>query len=349
MTGVRASARGRLGRPTSVVAILILLGLAPLGLSPYQTQVVTFGFYYVILGISFNLIAGFTGQFSVAQHAIATLSAYTSAGVILAFGMPIPVGLLAGIVAAALVGYGLGSVVLRSRGIYFALSTWAFAETTRILIAQNYQVTKGDNGLPVPFLLGTLDPTPYYYLFLFASGFTLVLSIVVLRMKIGLRMRAIRDDEEVAVAIGISAFKWKRYVFTLSAALAGLGGVLYGHTVGLLTPSQANFKQMMFIIICVVLGGYRTIWGPVVGALLVQGFAEVLRFSEQFRLIIFAVLVILIVRFYPPGIMGGLAEIGRRMTARRIRRSCEADDGDETSVDHRCDVGSDGERVEREL
>jgi branched-chain amino acid transport system permease protein len=138
-------------------------------------------------------------------------------------------------------------------------------------------------------------------------------SIVVLRTKLGYRMVAIRDDEEVATALGINAFRWKRVVFTISAAMAGASGALYGHTIGLLTPSMAEFSQMAFVVVAVVLGGYRTIWGPVIGALLAQGLAEWLRFSEELRLVLFALVVIAIVRFYPPGIVGGIRELGRQL------------------------------------
>lgn len=302
-----------------VAAAVAFLAL-PVVMSGYGVQVMTIAFYYVMIGVSWNLLAGFTGQFSVAQHALATASAYASAAVVLVLGLPIVAGIAAGAIAAALLGFGLATITLRTRGVYFALSTWAFAETLRILIAQNYQITRGDNGLPVPFLFGTVDPVPYYYLFLGSAALMVLFSIVLLRTKIGYRMRAIRDDEEIAVVTGIDAFRWKRIVFTISAALAGVSGALYGHTIGLLTPGQADFSQMAFVIVAVVLGGYRTIWGPVVGALLAQGLAETLRFSQELRLVLFALIVILIVRFYPPGILGGLEAIRRRLEAWWITR-----------------------------
>jgi branched-chain amino acid transport system permease protein len=303
----------------------------PFFLSGYGVQVVMIGYFFVMLGISWNILAGYTGQFSLAQHAFATIGAYTSAATVLALGLPLLIGILIGTLVAALIGYGLGWVTLGMRGIYFAISTWAFAETTRILLAQNYQITRGDMGLQVPYLFATADPFPYYYVFLAASILTLLLNAVMLRRKIGYRMRAIRDDQELAVASGIDVVRWKRIVFMISTAIAGLAGCLYGHSVGLLTPSQAHFSQMSFVIIAVVLGGFRSLWGPVIGALLAQGMAEALRSVPEVRLsllgaesvfklvewrfIIFALLVILIVRFYPPGIMGLVYA-----TAARLRR-----------------------------
>lgn len=294
---------------TAVAILALMLVLLPAALSGYGVQVMTIAFYYVMLGSSWNLIAGYTGQFSVAQAALAAIGAYASAGVVLGLGLPIAVGIIGGTIVAGVIGFGLGAVTLRTRGIYFAISTWAFAETVRVLLAQNYQLTRGDNGLPVPFLFGTVDPVPYYYLFLIAAALTVLFCAWLLRTKVGYRMRAIRDDEEIAVVSGIDVARWKRVVFTISAVIAGLTGAFYGHTIGLLTPSQAHFSQMSFVIIAVVLGGFRTLWGPVLGALLAQGLAELLRFSMEWRLVVFGLVVILIVRFYPPGILGGLARL----------------------------------------
>ena len=296
---------------------LIALIIAPFLLNGYAVQVVTIGYYYVMLGISWNILAGYTGQFSLAQHAFATIGAYASAAVVLALNLPLPVGILAAVVVAGLIGYGLGWATLGMRGVYFAIATWAFAESIRILIGINYQITRGDMGLTVPYLFATPDPTPYYYVFMIAAALTLLLNVAMLKMKIGYRMRAIRDDPELAVACGVDVFRWKRWVFTISTAVAGLAGALYGHTIGLLSPSQANFTQMAFVIIAVVLGGYRTLWGPVVGGLLAQGLAEALRFSDEARFVLFAVMVIAIMRLYPPGIVGFVQQIATKSGARK--------------------------------
>ena len=300
---------------------LIFVGLAllPLGLNSYGVQVIMIGYFYVMLGISWNILAGYTGQFSLAQHAFATIGAYASAAVALRFGMPLAVSIAAGVIAAALLGYGIGWLTLGMRGIYFAISTWAFAESVRILLSINYQVTRGDMGLPVPYIFDTPDPLPYYYVFLVATLLTLLFNALMLNLKIGYRMRAIRDDQELAVAAGVDVVKWKRLVFMISTGLAGLAGALYGHSLGLLTPTQAHFSQMAFVIIAVVLGGFRTLWGPVIGGLLIQGIAEGLRVSAEWRFVMFALLVIIIVRVYPPGIMGFIQSL-----ADRARRPAQA-------------------------
>src|SRR5712664_4969470 len=123
--------------------LLAYIGLAwlPWVLSGYHTHVLTTGLYYVILAVGWNLLAGYTGQFSLAHHTFAGIGAYTSALLVQRAGIPILAGVVAGAVVAAVVGYGLGSLCLRMRAIYLALTTWAFAESVRLLVTVEYQIT----------------------------------------------------------------------------------------------------------------------------------------------------------------------------------------------------------------
>jgi branched-chain amino acid transport system permease protein len=143
--------------------LLAYLSLAwlPWVVSEYQTHVLVVSLYYVILAIGWNLLAGYTGQFSLAHHTFAGVGAYTSALLVQYTGVPIPVGVLAGVGLAAAIGWGLGTLCLRMRAIYLALATWAFAESVRLLITVEYQITRGDLGLATPFLFPTPRPTPY--------------------------------------------------------------------------------------------------------------------------------------------------------------------------------------------
>src|SRR5437763_15497038 len=148
--------------------LLAYIGLAwlPWVLSGYHTHVLTTGLYYVVLAIGWNLLAGYTGQFSLAHHTFAGVGAYTSALLILHTKVPIVVGVAAGVAVAALLGWGLGTLCLRMRAIYLALATWAIAEPVRLLLAVEYQSTRGDHGLMTPCLFGTPRPTPHYLSFL---------------------------------------------------------------------------------------------------------------------------------------------------------------------------------------
>jgi branched-chain amino acid transport system permease protein len=272
--------------------------------------------YYVILAIGWNLLAGYTGQFSLAHHTFAGLGGYTSALLILYAGVPTLAGIAAGVVVAAVVGWGLGTLCLRMRAIYLALTTWAFAESIRLLITVEYQVTRGDLGLRTRLLFDTPRPTPYYYLFLGLALLATLVAWQVVHSRIGVYLRSIRDDEEAAAAMGVDTFKWKRFAFALSAVFAAVAGGFQAHYVGLLSPTPMKFNEMAMIVVMVIVGGLRTFAGPVVGAVFIEVLSELLRPWGEIRMVLFALLVIVVARLYPSGLAGLARAIGKRLATR---------------------------------
>ena len=297
------------------VLAYVALAWLPWVLSEYHTHILAIAAYYVILAIGWNLLAGYTGQFSLAHHTFAGIGAYTSALLVHYLKVPILVGIVAGVVVAALVGWGLGTLCLRMRAIYLALTTWAFAESVRLLITVEYQITRGDLGLATPFLFDTPRPTPYYYLFIALALLAVLAAGQIMRSRVGAYMRAIRDDEEAAAAMGVDTFKWKRFVFAVSAIFAAVAGGFQGHYVGLLSPTPMKFNEMAMIIVMVIVGGLRTFPGPILGAVFIEVLTEALRAWGEARMVLFALLVIVVARSYPPG-LAGILKIGRdRLTA----------------------------------
>ena len=296
-------------------AVLVFAALSwlPLAVSDYHTHVFIISLYYVILAASWNLLAGYAGQFSLAHHTFAGIGAYTSALLGLYAGVPILVGIAAGVVMAAIVGYGLGTLCLRMRAIYLALATWAFAESVRLLVTVEYPITRGDLGLKTPFLFGA-QPTPYYYLFLGLTLASLLVIWQIVHSRVGAYLRAIRDDEEAASVMGLDTFRWKRAAFVISAAFAAVAGGFQGHYIGLLSPTPMKFNEMAVIIIMVITGGFRTFGGPVLGAVFIEVLSEELRAWGEIRMVLFAVLVLLIARAYPAGLYGLCVATARRFT-----------------------------------
>jgi branched-chain amino acid transport system permease protein len=284
--------------------------------SEYQTHVLTTSLYYVVLAVGWNLLAGYTGQFSLAHHTFAGIGAYTSALLVLYAGMPILVSIAAGVVVAAAAGYGLGTLCLRMRAIYLALATWAFAESVRLFITVEYQITRGDLGLATPFLFGTPRSMGYYYVFLGLAVVAVLAAWQLVHSRVGIYMRAIRDDEEAAAVMGVDTFKWKRVVFAISAVFAATAGGFQGHYVGLLSPTPMKFNEMAMIVIMVILGGLRTFSGPILGAVFTELLFEWLRAWGEVRMVLFALLVIVVARGYPAGLAGVAQDIGRRLATR---------------------------------
>jgi branched-chain amino acid transport system permease protein len=284
--------------------------------SEYHTHVLTTSFYYVILAIGWNLLAGYTGQFSLAHHTFAGVGAYTSALLVLYARVPILVGIAAGVAVAAAIGYGLGTLCLRMRAIYLALATWAFAESVRLLVTAEYEITRGDLGLATPLLFGTPRATPYYYLFLALALAAILVARALVDSRIGAYMRAIRDAEEAAAVMGVDTFKWKRFVFATSAVFAAVAGGFQGHYLGLLSPTPMKFNEMAMVVIMVIAGGLRTFAGPILGAVFIEALSELLRAWGEVRMVLFALLVLVIARAYPAGLVGICRSVGGRLAAR---------------------------------
>ena len=292
------------------------LAWLPWAVGEYQTHVLTTCLYYVILAVGWNLLAGYTGQFSLAHHTFAGVGAYTSALLVLNLRAPLLVGIAAGVVVAAVVGWGLGTLCLRMRAIYLALATWAFAESVRLLITVEYQITRGDLGLATPFLFGTPRSKGYYYVFLGVAVVAVLVAWQIMHSRVGIYMRAIRDDEEAAAVMGVDTFKWKRVVFAVSAVFAATAGGLQGHYVGLLSPTPMKFNEMAMIVIMVIVGGLRTFTGPILGAVFTELLFEWLRAWGEVRMVLFALLVIVVARGYPAGLAGFFGATSRLIVAR---------------------------------
>jgi branched-chain amino acid transport system permease protein len=297
---------------------LLLVCLLPLWTGPYYMQVFTIAFYYVVLASSWNLIGGYTGQFSLAHHAFAAIGGYASALFVTHSGYPIWMGILAAILSSTLMGLILGMLCLKMRAIYLAIATWAFAESVRITLSMTYQVTRGDLGLAVPKLfLGAGRAIACYYLFLGLAVLTVLTIILINHSRMGYYLRAIRDDEIVARVMGIHTTRWKILSFIISSGIAGIAGAFYGHYNGLLTPVMVDFNEMAFIVIMVVIGGIRTIAGPVIGAILIELLTETFREFGEVRMVIFALAVIAIARLYREGAMGVVRQIAQRISMRK--------------------------------
>jgi branched-chain amino acid transport system permease protein len=305
-------------RRVAVVTIILgpLLAAVPLLTGDFVLHVLNIGAYYVILAVSWNLLAGFTGQFSLAQHAFAALGAYGSGLLVYHLGAPLILSMPAGVLAAALGGYLLGRLVLRMRTIYLAIATWAFAETFHIVLAADYEFTRGDLGLSVPSLYGNVRPTAYYYTFVTAAGLCVLLTYVLLRSPIGYFMRAVKDDQLRAQSLGVDTTRVKLFAFTLSSAMAGLAGVLYAHYILTLTPAMVDFSEMARIIIIVVIGGLGSFIGPVLAAPPINFLATYLQSFGEWSVVFFAAAVIVVMRSYPAGLAGLVESQLRRLRKR---------------------------------
>ena len=300
------------------------LSWVPWAFSEYHTHVFVISLYYVILALGWNLLAGYAGQFSLAHHTFAGIGAYTSALLVHHARVPILVGIAAGVLVAAAAGYFLGTLCLRMCAIYLALATWAFAESIRLFISVEYQFTRGDLGFRTPTLFASARPAPYYFVFLGLALAVGLLTWWIVGSRAGTFLRAIRDDEEAAAVMGVDTFKWKRMAFVVSAAFAAVAGGFQGHYIGLLSPTPMKFNEMAIVVIMVVVGGLRTFSGPVIGAIFIEVASELLRAWGEIRMVLFALLVVVVMRAYPAGLVGIVSAVRVRLFARARRKARSA-------------------------
>ncbi len=269
----------------------------------------------MILATSLNLVNGHTGQFSLGHAGFMAVGAYGSSAVSL-FASPwllakmggvgfaanqtlFLIALLAGGIAAATAGFIVGVPSLRLRGDYLAIVTLGFGEIIRVIV-QNTDAIGGPRGLnQIPGF------TNVFWTFGLAAVTVYVVSSLV-DSTYGRGFLAVRDDEIAAEAMGINTTKYKVLAFVLGAFFAGIAGALYAHYITYITPEGFNFMKSVDVVVMVILGGMGNVVGVLLAAVVLTVLNEFLRSFEQYRMIVFALLLILMMILRPQGLLGGL-------------------------------------------
>jgi branched-chain amino acid transport system permease protein len=290
------------------VVALAAYAVLPFVLGPYWLNSAVVGLFYVMMATSWNLLAGFTGQVSFAHAAFAGIGCYTTGILSSTVGLHPLVGLPLGVALAALLSLGLGALCIRMGGIYLSLTTLAFSEIVRIIIQNEYEITRGTMGLKVPFMAGPYSKVTAFYIMLTAAAAMVWLVRWIVHSDLGLRFRAVLNDETAAGSLGVSVMKARVTAFVISGAMAGLAGALYGHYLLLITPHIPSLDMMFHVLAMAVIGGLGTLAGPVVGALLLEVLSEFVRhFSDKYHILVFACVALLFARFAPQGLVGLVA------------------------------------------
>ncbi|MGO4572680.1 branched-chain amino acid ABC transporter permease [Microvirga sp. 2TAF3] len=295
---------------------LVVLGgsaLLPfLGLQEYWIYTLTIGFYYAILAASWSLLVGYVGRISFAQAAMSGLGAYASILTVQHLGWPLPLALAAGVLLAGVTGLFIGWLTLRLHGAYLGLTTIAFGEILRIAATAEHGLTAGSLGLRATPLIPGGSATVYYYVFLGATIVCLGLMLLMLHSRVGLFFQAIREDEDGAASLGVEVTTWKIVAFAVSSAFAGFAGGLYAHFVQLITPSMMSLQEMGFVLAMAVIGGFHNVVFAALGGLVLQVALEALRSVGEWRLVVFGLAAILVLRFAPNGLFGTVAALVTR-------------------------------------
>lgn len=304
----------------ALIFFLFFAGLFPLFIKDYWLYVGIISLYYAVLSTSWAMLAGQVGIISFAHAAFAAVGAYTSALMVIKLDAPIPIGMVSGAFTAALFGLGIGAMTLRMRGPYLALTTIGFSEIFRIFLTAEYELTRGSYGLKVPLLAGG-EKIWFYYIGIAILMLTLFTLWIILRSKIGLFLLAMREDEDGAAARGVNTVRFRLYAFVISSAFAGLAGGFYAHVVGLVSPRMAMLSEMGLILAMSVFGGLESLFGAALGAIALQTLSEYLRAFTEWRLAIFAALVLFTLRFTPEGLLPRIYSLFEANWNRFVRKS----------------------------
>jgi branched-chain amino acid transport system permease protein len=340
----------------AVPALLGIIAIAALFLIPrfvqstYALHIMILIFISVIMGSGWNLLGGYTGQYSVGHAAYFGVGTYTTM-ILLQYRHLAPwYGVWAGVVTAVIVALIIGSICFRLRGPYFVLASIAVAEIFRVSALNLTALTNGAEGILIteipPFKIGStvitdfMSKVPFYYTGLVIALAVILVTWLVQNSKLGYYFQAIREDQDAAHSLGINLTAYKNVALSLSAVFTSLAGSLYGLYVGFIDPGTVlGLDLSVQIVMTVIIGGIGTIFGPVIGALVLVPFSEALRsnmiaqalidsglvkedsglgvfLKEQLshaHVLIYGILLVIVIMYMPDGVMGFI----KKLTAKR--------------------------------
>lgn len=294
------------GRTIAALAVLFLISLGFLDMSPHLRNVITFASIFAILAASWDFLF-FSGQLNLGHGAFFGASAYMSAILSSKVGLPIWITVPTGAVTGVLIGVIVAIPALRLRGPYLAIVTLAVPVILQGIVFLFPDLTGGELGL---FGLPSISDSPIFrYYFCLA---VMLVSVTVMHrltdtrsrfIRMGIIFHTIREDEITARTAGINTVKYKILAFALSGFFAGIAGGLYAHTMKVVGPSTLEFIFSIYPLIWTIFGGPGTIYGPVIGAYLLYLLSsELLILFPEIRMAIFTAIIIAMILFMPEGI-----------------------------------------------
>lgn len=276
--------------------------------SGYLLTIFTFIAIYISLALSLNILTGFAGQISLGHAAFFGIGAYTSAVLAIRYGLPFIVDFVGAIVITGIVGIFLGLPSLRVRHDFLVLATMGinFVVISVFKYVDFFGGALGLVNIPAPVLFGISFRGGVLYLLLTCAYALLTLGICwyISKTWCGLAFQTIRNDEDAAASIGVSAARYKIYAFGISAAIAGGAGSLYGHFLGSVFPDTFAFVESIAILSMVIFGGVGTLRGPIIGAIILRLTPELFRFIQDYRFTLYGALLVLMMLFQPMGLLG---------------------------------------------
>jgi branched-chain amino acid transport system permease protein len=297
-------------RPLMIFVMLGVIVVLPFVLKDYYLDVLIVAGIYALLAIGLNVIVGFAGLLNLGFAAFYAIGAYTYALLNTKLGLSFWACLPVSALLACCAGMLLSIPALRLRGDYLAIVTLGFGEIVRLVLNNWDSFTNGPNGITgiagphlMGMSLGSLHR--YYYVVLAFVLFSVVITRRIKYSRIGRAWIALRENEIAASTMGVNTTRYKVYAFSLGTFWAGIAGILFAAKMRFVSPESFTFLESILIISMVILGGIGSVYGAVLGALILIILPEVLRELQLYRMLILGAGLVLLMIFKPQGILGG--------------------------------------------
>ncbi|MGB4294165.1 MAG: branched-chain amino acid ABC transporter permease [Smithellaceae bacterium] len=283
----------------------------------YLLNVMVFIGIHTMLAVALNLLMGYAGQISLGHAAFFGMGAYISGIFTTRFGLDPWLVIIMAALCAAAIAFAMGFPILKLKGHYLAMATLGFGIIIYIIFNETVNWTGGPSGLSgIPNLkIGELvfdnDFHNYYLVWIITLG-VMLLSINLSQSRIGRALRAVHDSEVAARVMGINAWVLKVQIFTVSAFISAMAGSLYAHTMTFVAPASFGFNFSVELVTMVVVGGLGIIYGSFLGAAILTTLPEFLRVFEDFDIIIYGLMLIVITMFMPGGLISGLQLLSQK-------------------------------------
>jgi branched-chain amino acid transport system permease protein len=329
------TARNGLGWALGSILLLAALIALPHLLSHSQQEILVLLTINVLLVSSYRLLT-LTGEWSLAHVVIMGIGAYASALISKQLGLPVPVSMLLGASTAALLAFLLSFPLLRMKGFYFLIGSFAAGEIIRLIWkwSEMTWLFGGPKGIklipPFPDIellslsVDFYDPVNYYYLCLIVVTLSLFILYRIERSRIGLTFHAIHWQDKLAQSVGVNTFRYRMLAFVISAFFAGLAGALYAHYVGTVNPNRFSVEDMVYVLIWAIVGGTATFYGPMLGVIALTVLNEVVLRAldiDQMRPMLYGAILIVSILFLPKGLESLVPKIKGWLAGRRDRRA----------------------------
>ncbi len=299
--------------PMAISAALLILFPVVAGRIPaieHYPNLMVFAGIYCLITMGLSLLMGYAGQMSLGHAAFYGVGAYLSGFLTSRFGVNPWVCMVIGATVAVIIAVAVGAPSLKLKGHYLAMATLAFGIIVNVVFREETQWTGGPDGMvriPGLAIFGFRfdSVTKYYFLVWGVVALAFLFTVNLIQSPVGRALRAIHASEQASGAMGINISKYKVAVFAFSAALASLAGSLYAHYMNFINPATFDLFFSIKLIIMIALGGMHSIWGALIGAILIAFLSfEWLHFFEEFEMMVYGLILLLVTIFLPEGLVG---------------------------------------------